>query len=121
MRSATLLLLLLMGYAQAKDSERPKVTAYFDRVDDGPAFFVECRNTTGKTLSSSTADWPGIWPGTVRVDGVVPPEEMILGPGLSQDVACRSPKLDRRNDIDFQQPRGNNQPTCPHFYSVGFG
>jgi hypothetical protein len=87
MRSATLLLLLLMSHAQAKDAERPKVTAYFDRVDDGPAFFVECRNTTGKTLSSSAADWPGIWPGTVRVDGVVPPEENILGPGLSEDVA----------------------------------
>jgi hypothetical protein len=34
---------------------------------------------------------------------------------------CRSPKLDRPNDVDFQQPGGNNQPTCPRSYSVGFG
>src|ERR1035438_1211930 len=33
---------------------------------------------------------------------------------------CRSPKLDRPNDVDFQQPGGNNQPTCPHSYSAGF-
>src|ERR1035438_5070313 len=28
---------------------------------------------------------------------------------------CRSPKPDRQNDLDFQQPGRNNQPTCPRF------
>ena len=35
-------------------------------------------------------------------------------------LPCPSPKLDRQNDIDFQQPGGNNQRTCPRSYSVGF-
>jgi len=34
---------------------------------------------------------------------------------------CRSPKSDRQNDIDFQQPGRNNHPTCSHSYSAGFG
>ena len=91
MRVAALLLLVLIAQAQAQNASQPQVTAYFDRVDDGPAFFVECRNTTAKTLSSSAADWPGMWNVTVRVDGVVPPEENILGPGLSQDVKSGQP------------------------------
>lgn len=91
MRADALFLLLLIPNVQAQNTSRAQVTAYFDRVDNGPAFFVECRNTTAKTLSSSAPDWPGMWPDTVRVDGVVPPQENIVGPGLSEDVQPGKP------------------------------
>lgn len=86
MRTTVLFLLLLVPQVRAQNISQPHVTAYFDRVDDGPTFFVECRNTTVKTLSSSAADWPGMWPDTIRVDGVVPPQDNLLGPGLSEEV-----------------------------------
>ena len=87
MKNTVLFLLLLAPQARAQSTGQPQVTAYFDRVDDGPTFFVECRNTTAKALSSSAVDWPGMSPDTIRVDGVVPPQENLLGPGLSEEVS----------------------------------
>jgi hypothetical protein len=86
MRASALFLLMFVTQVQAQSTSQPQVSAYFDRVDDGPAFFVECRNTTAGTLSSSAGDWPGMWPDSIRVDGVVPVQENMLGPGLSEDV-----------------------------------
>jgi hypothetical protein len=40
------LLAVFMAQAMAQDSSKPRIAPFFDRIDDGPAFFVDCRNTT---------------------------------------------------------------------------
>lgn len=32
------------------------ISPFFDRVDDGPAFYIECRNTSGQTSYMPTSD-----------------------------------------------------------------
>lgn len=88
MRLNCICVLLLIIQVQAQNAGKPQVRAYFDRVDDGPAFFVECLNTGKVAVSSGAEVWPSIQSGTIRVDGVVvPPPQGFMGPGLSQDVA----------------------------------
>jgi len=83
MKLATATLLLLFGANLiAQDSSKPRISAFFDRVDDGPAFFVECRNTTGENVSSGA----GIWASSLRIDGTIVPDESHTGPGLTTDV-----------------------------------
>lgn len=65
-----------------RDSHRPRISAFFNRIDDGPAFLVECRNATGEDVSSS-AD---IWASSLRLDGTTVPDQPHMGPGLTTDV-----------------------------------
>ena len=60
--AATLFLLTSSLFAQ--QPSKPQISPLFDRLYGGPAFFVECRNTSGQTL---------IWRDSLRVDGVVVP------------------------------------------------
>jgi hypothetical protein len=52
-RATVSLLLLLSINAVAQDSSKPRISPFFDRIDEGSAFFVECRNTTGETVSAA--------------------------------------------------------------------
>src|SRR5215469_12179951 len=84
MRSIAATLFLLTGSLLAQKPSKPQISPFFDRLDDGPAFFVECRNTSGQALSSGAV----VWTEALRIDGTVIPEprwrEM---PGLRMDVA----------------------------------
>jgi hypothetical protein len=80
-RATVSLLLLLSINAVAQDSSKPRISPFFDRIDDGPAFFVECRNTTGETVSSGHV----MWASSVRIDGKLLPALREL-PGLRTDV-----------------------------------
>ncbi len=56
-------------------------------VDGGPAFLVECRNTTNLAVSSGSQVWV-LTRSAVRIDGAVldePPGGRI-GPGLTTDI-----------------------------------
>ena len=79
--AATLLLLFSLNVV-AQDSSKPKISPFFDRVDDGPAFFVDCRNASGRTLSSGAA----IWTRSVRIDGKLVPDDGHALQGLTMEV-----------------------------------
>jgi hypothetical protein len=78
---ATLLLLFGTNLV-ARDPHGPRISAFFDRIDDGPAFFVQCRNAGGENVSSG-AD---VWVSSLRIDGTIVPDEAHMGPGLTTDV-----------------------------------
>lgn len=69
------------GAAQAP--ARPEIAPYFSRVDESPAFFVQCRNDSGASVSSAADVWP--WAsGRLRIDGKLFIESGgVIGPGLS--------------------------------------
>jgi hypothetical protein len=68
----------------AQGPSKPQISAFYDRIDDGPAFFVECRNTSGKALSSGDKRWTN----ALRIDGAIVPEpELYMPPGLTTKVA----------------------------------
>src|SRR3954451_10806910 len=82
----TSLSISLMGAGAEQVPERPQITPFFSRVDESPAFYVECRNDTGGPVSSAAELWP--WaPGRLRVDGEPFVESGgIIGPGLSSTI-----------------------------------
>jgi hypothetical protein len=79
-------LLISSGVGVAQDPARPEIKPYFSRVDESPAFFVECRNDNGRAISSAATIWP--WaPGRLRIDGKLFVETGgVIGPGLSVDI-----------------------------------
>jgi hypothetical protein len=76
------LLMLFSANLVAQDSQKPQISAFFDRVDNGPAFFVGCRNTSDKPVSSGA----GVWASSLRLDGTTVPDEPHMGPGLTTEV-----------------------------------
>lgn len=86
MKPLSLALLLTFSYLQAQSMPKPHVAPFFGRVDDGPAFFVECVNTDAYTTSSGSSVWP-LKSGTVRVDGNLIDFGNMTGAGLTTDVA----------------------------------
>ena len=70
------------GAGVVQSSAKPRVIPLFSTVADGPAFFVECRNDFGTTLSSGAHQWTS----SLRLDGNELPEEGRIGPGLTVDV-----------------------------------
>jgi hypothetical protein len=77
------LVLLLGANVVAQVSDKPRISPFFDRIDEGPAFFVECRNTGGEHISSGA----NVWASSLRIDGTTVPESGLqLGPGLTTDV-----------------------------------
>ncbi|MDP9159430.1 MAG: hypothetical protein M3O09_04275 [Acidobacteriota bacterium] len=81
--TAAILLLFFGVILVAQNSTKPQIHAFFDRIDDGPAFFVECRNTSGGHISSGAK----IWIRSLRLDGrTVPESGNEFGPGLTTDV-----------------------------------
>ena len=81
---------LLIFSLQSQSISKPHLTAFFDRIDDGPAFFVECLNTRNEKVSSASSVWP-LRTGTVRVDGSLIDFGNMVGPGLSTDVEPGQP------------------------------
>ena len=85
MRSIAAMLFLLGGCLFAQEPSKPQISAFFDRIDDGPAIFVECLNTSGATLSSGAERWTN----ALRIDGAVVPEpELRMPAGLTTKVAA---------------------------------
>jgi hypothetical protein len=82
MKLTIAMLLLLLGANLFARDDKPRVSAYFDRIDDGPAFFVECRNTSSNRISSGADVWA--WASPIRIDGAALPEsEGRSHPGLT--------------------------------------
>jgi hypothetical protein len=104
MKSIAAMLFLLGGTLFAQQSSKPQISPFFDRLDDGPAFFVECRNTSGQTLSSGAITFRE----KLRIDGTVVPEPRWRGlPGLSTDVA---PGETWRGILALRQSSGSFTP-----------
>jgi hypothetical protein len=86
MRIATIIFALLsLSYAALPAPPRPTVAPFFDRIDDGAAFFVECVNTTNEKVSSGSSFWPSA-DQNIRVDGRVFAPSGGLGPGLTTQI-----------------------------------
>jgi hypothetical protein len=78
------LLAVFMAQAKVEDSSKPTIAPFFDRIDDGPAFFVVCRNTTDQEISSEVS----VWMRSLRLDGtIVSDNSNEFGPGLNTQVA----------------------------------
>src|SRR3954471_16352529 len=78
-----MLLAVPMAQAMGQDSSKPTIAPFFDRID-GPAFFLECRNTTHEKISSELS----VWIGSFRLDGaIVSDNGNAVGPGLTKEVA----------------------------------
>src|SRR5215469_3760247 len=68
----------------AQGPPKPQISAFFDRIDDGPAFFVECLNANGETLSSGAERWTN----ALRIDDTIVPEpDLRMPPGLTRKIA----------------------------------
>jgi len=81
----TIAMLLLLGTNVLARDDKPLISPYFDRIDDGPAFFVECRNTSSHRISSGADIWA--WASPIRIDGAAVPEsEGRSVPGLTIEV-----------------------------------
>jgi hypothetical protein len=91
MKLALVLCLMFSAVAQMdqRGSSAPTVAPLFMSrgVDNGPAFLVECRNTTNAAVSSGSRAWV-LTRSAVRVDGGIldEPPGGELGPGLTMDV-----------------------------------
>ena len=90
MKIAVIFLLLpgMMTQTGRNPQSLPTVTPMFMSrgVDAGPAFLIECRNTTNAPVSSSSLTW-AFSRNAVRVDGTVLEESGgRIGPGLSTDI-----------------------------------
>lgn len=83
MRSIVAMLVLFAGSLFAQDAPKPQISAFFDRIDDGPAFFIECPNTSGEALSSCDERWTE----AIRIDGAEPEPEYHMPVGLTTKVA----------------------------------
>jgi hypothetical protein len=79
--------LLLVTQVLAQGPVKPTIKPFFDRIDDGPAFVIECKNTNSSSVSSGASLWPGLGAGSVRVDGQTLDLGMGMGPGLTIQVA----------------------------------
>jgi hypothetical protein len=104
MKPMAAMLFLLRGTLFAQQPSKPQISPFFDRLDDGPAFFVECRNTSGQTLSSGAITFRE----ALRIDGTVVSEpRWKSGPGLRTDVA---PGETWRGILALRQSSGSFTP-----------
>jgi len=90
MKTAVIFLLLpgMITQTGRNPQSKPAVTSMFMSrgVDGGPAFFIECRNTTNAPVSSGSLTW-AISRSAVRLDGTVLEESGgRIGPGLTADI-----------------------------------
>ena len=66
---------------------KPRVTPFFSTLEGGPAFMVECRNTTGRPIMSNAPFWEMAY----RVDGKSPKPRGQIGPGLGVPIQAGEP------------------------------
>jgi hypothetical protein len=81
-------ILLLSACVFGQQRVKPTIKPYFDRIDDGPTFMLECQNTDKVKISSLDSRWPMIGQNTVRIDETTSPDfTPDWGATLSTDVA----------------------------------
>jgi len=89
MRITFMAIVLLAGLVRTGQTALvlPTVTPFFmsREVEGGPAFLVECRNTTSTGISSGSDTWP-LTRSAIRIDGTVVDEQGRIGPGLTMDI-----------------------------------
>lgn len=94
---------------RASADDHPRVQPFFSTVTGGPAFFVECTNTTGTTFPSGARTWAS----EIRVDGkALPNDNGTIGGGLTTSIAAGG---DWRGIIVLRGSPGD------YFPSVKFG
>jgi hypothetical protein len=77
--------LLVLAQLHAQSISKPRMAPFFDRIDESPAFYVECLNMSSAKVSSASPAWP-LGTGSIRVDGTPIDFGNFIGPGLSTDV-----------------------------------
>lgn len=89
MRITVMAIAVLAGLVQVGHTAPvlPTVTPLFmaRQVEGGPAFWVECRNTTSTAISSGSDTW-ALTRSAIRIDGTVLDEQGRIGPGLTMDI-----------------------------------
>jgi len=89
MRITVMAIVLLAGLVRTGQSAlvMPTVTPFFmsREVEGGPAFLVECRNTTSAGISSASDTW-ALTRSAIRIDRTVLDEQSEIGGGLSMDI-----------------------------------
>jgi len=101
--------LLLLQLSTNVPTSKPTLVPFFSRVDEAPAFFVECRNNTTTAIPSNSDVWP--WAsGRLRIDGQPFVDRGgVIGPGLSSAI---EPGGMWRGIYPLRQSReGYNAPT----------
>ena len=80
------ILLLLAGLLQP-EAPPPLVTPWFlsRNVEEGPAFLIECRNTTGTPIESGSMFW-ALDEDDFRIDGRQLEPRGRMGPGLVSEI-----------------------------------
>ena len=80
-------ILILAGLLQGGPPVPPVVTPFFlsRNVEEGPAFMIECRNTTGAPVSSGSMSW-ALDEDDFRIDGTVLEPRGRMGPGLASEI-----------------------------------
>jgi hypothetical protein len=93
-----LLLALCSGSVEAQDLAKPRATPLFSNVEQGPAFMVECVNTSTEPFRTMQV----ILGMAVRVDGVVHErrDRGVVGSLLGTDSSGQQ----ARERIIFQRP-----------------
>jgi hypothetical protein len=82
-----MIVLVLATSLAAAAASPPIVTPWFlsRHVEDGPAFLIECRNTTGAVINSGSAFW-ALDEDDFRIDGKRRPPQSRMGPGLVSPI-----------------------------------
>jgi hypothetical protein len=97
--------LLFMPFQAAAQTTEPTVTPYFvtNIPGAGPAFFVECRNTTSRRIPSGSDVWV-LTKSAIRLDGTILSDSGgRVGPGVTTDVTPGGPW---RGIIELRQSMG---------------
>jgi hypothetical protein len=97
---------------QVQDTAKPRITPFFSRANDSPAFYVECRNDTGSPVSSASSIWASERD-QLRIDGTPFVDSGgMMGAGLSTQI---EPGGTWRGIITLHQSSPNVSP------AVAFG
>jgi hypothetical protein len=111
MQIATAFVLALFAWTHAaQTAPSPTISPYFDRIDDGPAFFVICRNNTTNNVSSVSTMWPSS-DENIRLDGKPLPPLGRLAPGLSTEI---EPEKEWRGIIVLRQSEQRYYPAAKY-------
>lgn len=115
MRLTLISMALLAGLLQGQEAgpPAPRVIPLFmaREGEGGPAFMVECRNTTGAAISTGSLVWP-LARSAMRIDGVALEDQATMGPGLTMAIPSGATW---RGIIELRQEEPRN------FFAVALG
>jgi hypothetical protein len=79
--------LVLTAFIAAQTDSTPIVTPWFlsRNVEEGPAFLIECQNTTGAAIDSGSRYW-ALDQDDFRIDGTQLEPRGRMGPGLVSPI-----------------------------------